>query len=89
MFRVRWKNTALDQLADIWVQGDPELRSAITSAVQTIDKKLRIDPNEYGESREATDRVWFVFPLGIRFEVDDNELIVRILKTWSIRRKEK
>jgi hypothetical protein len=89
MFKVRWTKSALDELADIWVQSDPDFRSAITSATQTIDQNLRIDPHDCGESREKKDRVHFVFPLGIRFTIDDDKRIARVIEVWSIQRKQK
>src|SRR4051812_32671572 len=46
------------------------MRQAITAAAHQIDQGLRGDPESKGESRGGADRVWFVFPLGIRFEVD-------------------
>ncbi len=76
MFEVFWNNLSTGQLADIWaLAGD---RSAVTTAVASIEGRLRIDPLDFGESREGPERVVFVPPLVVRFRVveDDRQVIV-------------
>lgn len=70
MFTVRWRNSARDALAAIWVEADSALRKEITAAADQIDQELSRDPDGRGESRGVAERIWFVFPLGLWFKVD-------------------
>jgi len=87
MFTVRWTRSALNELATLWTQADSALRQAITAATNQIDQELQQDPESKGESREGNERILFVFPLGIRYEVDRQRSIVRVLHVWSYRRR--
>ena len=48
MFRVDWLESALNELATIWLDADTEQRLAINSAVRLIDQELQRDPLGYG-----------------------------------------
>lgn len=87
MFTVRWTRSALNELAALWTQANSDLRQAITAATNQIDHALQQDPDGQGESRSEEERIWFVFPLGIRYEVDDQRNIVRVLQAWNQRRR--
>lgn len=87
MFQVRWKRSALDELAALWTQADSAMRLAITRATNRIDQELRGDPENRGESRGTQERVYFEFPLGIRFEVDRQLSLVHVLQVWSFRKR--
>jgi hypothetical protein len=41
MFQVEWLQSALDELAAIWMQADSALRQAITVATHQIDQLLQ------------------------------------------------
>lgn len=41
MFRVEWLQSAVDELAALWVDADSTLRQAITNASHQIDEQLR------------------------------------------------
>ena len=85
IFTVTWKPTADDELADLWLKG-PD-RAAITAAANAIDALLRVDPHLQGESRADGTRVLFQPPLGVRFEVNEQDRVVEVLKVWRFRRK--
>jgi hypothetical protein len=87
MFTVRWKRSALNELAALWTQADSAMRRAITTATHRIDQELRHDAENRGESRGNQERVYFEFPLGIRFEVDRQESLVHVLQVWSFRKR--
>jgi hypothetical protein len=87
MWQVTWLQPALDELTTIWTQADSASRRAITAATHSIDQVLQADPQNQGESREEGERVLFAFPLGIAFEVDDQQSVVWVLHVWDIRRK--
>jgi plasmid stabilization system protein ParE len=80
-FSVVWTPTAQDDLARIWLQASD--RSAVSSAAQTIDQALERDPQEQGESRRESVRVLMVTPLGVDFEVIEEDRRVYVLTVWS------
>ena len=81
MYTVRWKRTALDRLAELWLEATD--RSAVTVAVDEIDRILAADPHGAGESRSESTRILFVAPVGVFFDVDDSRQGVDVLKVWS------
>jgi hypothetical protein len=85
IFTVTWKPSSEDELADLWTKG-PD-RAAIAAAANAIDALLRVDPHLKGESRADGTRVLFHPPLGVRFEVNEPDRVVEILKVWRFRRK--
>ncbi len=60
-YTVTWKPSAKQRLADIWMTA-PD-RRAVTEAANAIDKSLRVDPRDQGESRSGTVRILIVVPL--------------------------
>ncbi len=89
MFRVRWEETALNELAKAWVEADSATRQLITQATDEIDRRLKTDPLAEGESRSEGRRVFFVLPLGVTFRVEADRPIVSILRLWILPRREK
>lgn len=87
IFFVVWTQAALNELADLWVRGDSILRKQITAAANAIDEELKLKPDEKGESRGNDDRVFFVYPLGVQFDIDHSRSTVRVFHLWDIRRK--
>jgi plasmid stabilization system protein ParE len=85
MFEVFWKRSARGQLADIWVKSSN--RNAITDAVNSIDRALRSDPGEQGESREDDERVLMVTPLVVDFRVVDEDRRVEIFAVRHLRQR--
>ncbi len=85
MLQVIWLQRAVSNLAEIWNQGDSNLRQEITRAANTIDQTLRDDPFGSSESREGGRRVMFVPPLGVSFKVDQNGGTVLVARVWRIR----
>jgi hypothetical protein len=85
IFTVTYKPSADDELADLWLKG-PD-RASITAAANAIDGLLRVDPHLQGESRADGTRVLFQPPLGVRFEVSEQDRIVEVLKVWRFRWK--
>ena len=79
-YTVLWTPAAEGHLTKIWV--DAEDRSAVTSAANSIDKLLTQHPESLGESRNENVRIMFVPPLGLEFEVLDDDRIVYVLAVW-------
>jgi hypothetical protein len=82
MFSGRWKRSALNELAALWMAADSATRQAITQATHQIDQLLQQDPENQGESRPGGRRILHVAPLGIRFRVDAEHARVRVLQVW-------
>ena len=51
MFRVRWEETALNELTALWMQASSAMRQVITAATNRIDHQLQTDPLGPSESR--------------------------------------
>ena len=82
MFRVRWKKSALADVAALWTAANSADRQTITRASHQIDQMLRGDPAAQGESRPRGRRIMFVAPLGILFRVQPGQATVSILQVW-------
>ena len=85
MFEVVWLDSAVNDLAAIWMQSDSAQRQAITRVANAIDRELGDDPFRSSESRGDEDRVFFAHPLGVLFEVDLQMRIVRVEHVWRYR----
>ena len=85
-FDVRWTHSARNQLAKLWIEADSAFRKRITEASSRIDQELVDDPESKGESREDRERILFVFPLAVQFEIIPMTNRVRVLRLWIYRR---
>jgi hypothetical protein len=85
MFTVRWSQPALNQLATIWVQATD--RMVITTTVNRIDRRLRRDPEDESESRDAGRRILLEAPLGVTFSVRQDDRTVSVLTVWRFDRR--
>ncbi len=54
-------------------------------AADRVDVDLRVDPNGQGESHPNGTRIMFELPIGIRFEVKDDDRLVEVLQVWRIK----
>jgi hypothetical protein len=61
MFQVRWEDSALNELAEIWTHADSTLRETITVVTHQIDLQLQNEPLGASESAQADDT--FISPL--------------------------
>ncbi len=82
MFRVKWIEEAVDDLAAIWMRADSDKRRGITEASDAIDRELKSDPFRQSESRDDDRRVLFASPLGVFFSVDNKHRVVRVGRVW-------
>ena len=85
MFQVQWSETALDEIAEIWMRAAD--RPAITAAVERIDQRLAKDPADQGESRERGRRLILEPPLGLTFRVRPHDRTVIVLHVWSFEKR--
>jgi hypothetical protein len=81
-FQVFRDRRALNGLADIWTRSRD--RRSVTQVVDEIDKRLRTDPFNVGESRESTStRVAVIDRLGVQFKIIGDDAAVRVIKVFS------
>ena len=85
MFEVRWVDAATNELAEIWIRSSD--RKAINDAANVIDRLLRSDPQDVGESRDDSERIAFVPPLVVRFQVSEDDRLVLVLDVVHIRQR--
>jgi plasmid stabilization system protein ParE len=81
-YTVVWTPTAEQDLAAIWMKAGN--RDAVTGASSTIDALLERDPVSQGKSRYDTVRVMFEPPLGVDFDVSEDDRLVYVLAVWYI-----
>lgn len=81
-FKIKWQPAARDELTDLWLEATSDIRRKVTASARDIDRALKHNPQNAGESRPNDRRVLFAAPLAVLFEVDEDAEIVRILKTW-------
>jgi plasmid stabilization system protein ParE len=89
MFRVKWRQSAVDELADIWMQADSAGRKAITAASHEIDRRLSRDPANEGESRSGGRRLLFAPPLSVIFQLEADGRTVMVLRVRRLPRRKK
>jgi hypothetical protein len=87
MFRVRWEEAALNELAKLWMEADAALRQKITAATSQIDRQLEADPFAQSESRPGGRRILFASPLGITLRIEAEQRTVSVLRVWLFRKK--
>ena len=89
-YRVIWKARAVENdIASFVVRATDEGHDAeaISMAMNEIDRLLSRQPSTIGESRAFNERILFVFPLVVDFEVfDDEELVVVLRVRYSPKR---
>ncbi len=79
-YTVVWSPAAERKLASIWV--DAVNREVIADVANSLDSQLTRSPYTVGESRPYGQRIAHCLPLGIRFEVHEDDRLVRILTVW-------
>ena len=87
MFRVRWKRSAVNQLARVWVQANSAERQAITAASHEVDLRLQRDPENEGESRPKGRRIMFEAPLAVTFRIEADGRTVSVLQLRMFRKR--
>jgi hypothetical protein len=78
---VDWLEDAENEFASLWLQSSD--RQAITTASNVLDQRLRLDPENEGESRPQGRRILFCKPLGIYFRVLRDQRLVQVLHVWE------
>jgi len=81
MFELRWAPETRARLRQfVEAAADP---GAVIAAVQGLDRLLRDDPAGHSESRPDAERIAFARPLGVRFRVEGQYVVIGAV--WRIR----
>jgi len=80
-FTVVWTPAAEQDLAALWL--DAQNQNTIASAADTIDRLLAREPESVGELRFDTVRTLAIPPLGVDYEVVDEDRMVYVLSVWN------
>lgn len=80
-YRVAWTPSAQQHLAHIWLASAD--RGTVTSAAAQIDATLQTAPRDQGESRDGAVRVLICPPLGVLYEVIDDDRTVYVIAAWT------
>jgi hypothetical protein len=79
---VVWTPTAERDLAQIWLRATD--RKAISAASNRIDALLSRDAGSRGYSVFDTVRELIVSPLGVNFDVSENDRLVYVVTVWQV-----
>ena len=83
-YTVIWGSEAEGELAAIWLHSTD--RDTIANAANFLDAELVEDPLDLGESRPNGQRIAHALPLGIRFQIQEQDRLVKVLAVWECRR---
>jgi hypothetical protein len=79
-FRVLWLSATETVLTLLWL--DESIRADVTRAADDIDRRLRHNPSQEGESRPQGRRILFVPPLVVTYKVFPRENLVVVSDVW-------
>lgn len=81
-YAVDWTPSALRELAVIWVGATDQ---AVTASSHRLEQALAADPLRVGVPRNSSvNRTAVDLPLGIEFEVIEDDKVVRVVRVWSL-----
>lgn len=81
-YTVAWSEDALDQLTTVWLAATNQL--AITGAAHRLELALADQPFIGNRRNSSVNRTATDSPLGIDFEIIEDDKKVRIIRVWSI-----
>ena len=83
-YRVIWRQHLIDQIAQTYLDmldsEDVVSASRLAAAIPRVWEQLSRNPSDQGESREGYERVTFVGPITVTYEVVHDEMTVLVLK---------
>jgi hypothetical protein len=82
-YSVHWTDNALDELAAVWTAASD--RNAVTTASHRLELDLTREPYTRGIRRNSsTNRTATDLPLGVDYEIIEDDKKVRIVRVWSL-----
>jgi hypothetical protein len=82
IYTVVWKPIAEQRLTKLWIAASN--RQSVADATNRIDQRLRREPDQQGESRDAKRRILFVPPLAVLYRVEDDDRTLHVLDVWRV-----
>ena len=80
---VHWTDIALNDLAAVWTAAAD--RNAVTAASHQLERDIAADPYGRGLLRASSANSTAVdLPLGIEYDVIEDDKTVRVLRVWSL-----
>ena len=79
MFSVEWSEESLQELAALWVRIESDSRALVTAACHDADRRLHVDPLGEGESRFGSQRILFIAPVALIYQLEPDEQTVTVL----------
>jgi hypothetical protein len=79
-YTVIWRQSALDDLAEMWLAAED--RESIRAASDKIDALLRFNPSTVGRPWIRGRRFLVVNKVGITFRISEMDRIVSVLTVW-------
>ena len=82
-YAVDWSQHALDELAAVWLAAAD--RNAVTASSHRLESAIGNDPyTESFERNSSVNRTAIDLPLGLDYEIIEDDKKVRILRVWSL-----
>ena len=82
-YAIDWTVDALNELAAVWLAASDQL--AVTNAAHRLELALERHPFAIGLPRNSSvNRTAVDLPLGIDYEIIEDDKRVRVLRVWSI-----
>jgi hypothetical protein len=82
-YSVVWTPAAEQELAAVWLAASE--RTAVTAVSYRLDQELSQDPYNVGFDRDLpVNRTATDLPLGIDYEIVEDDKQVRVLRVWSL-----
>ena len=82
-YALEWIPPAEDELIVLWTTAPDQ--ALITEVVSHLEKLLSLDPYRVGESRQSSvSRVVLSSPVGLSFDIIEDDKRVLILSIWPI-----
>ena len=78
MFHLEWRDLAIDDLANGWMNADARLRADIAAPIHEVERRLLRAPDRAGEARKPGTRVLILNLLVVTFHVNVRTNIVLI-----------
>lgn len=88
MYEVEWLPTARQHFAAAWRPLEEAGRQELMRIVESLDERLRDDPEAIGESRESDfTRMAWESPVAISFQIDPRLKLVRVFAVHVYRQR--
>jgi hypothetical protein len=81
-YTVLWAPSAEAELTQLWL--DAVDRNSIRTSADDIEQDLERDPLKVGESRSGNRRILLRPPLGVKYEVREDDRVVRVFGSLAI-----